>query len=77
MLFLDWVQGNCFGFDVTIFLKNSPLPFIKFQVILIDTRTEMVSVNNLLKQTGTVYRMNLQFPFTISASSFICPAGKY
>ena len=27
---------------------------IKFEVILMDTTTETVSVNNLLKQTGTV-----------------------
>ena len=42
-----------------------------------DTRTETVSVNNLLKQTGTVYRIIWQLPFTISASSFISPASKY
>ena len=50
---------------------------IKFEVILMDTRTETVSVNNLLKQTGTVYTMTLHLPFTISPSSFISPAGKY
>ena len=42
-----------------------------------DTRTENVSVNNLLKQTGTIYRIILHLPFTISASSFISPDGKY
>ena len=50
---------------------------IKFEVILMDTRKEMVSVNNLLKQTRTVYRIILQLPFTISTSSFISPASKY
>ena len=34
---------------------------IKFDVILMDTKTETVSVNKLLKQTGTVYRIILQF----------------
>ena len=33
---------------------------INFEVILMDTKTEMVSVNNLLKQTGIVYRMIFQ-----------------
>ena len=42
-----------------------------------DTITQTVSVNNLLKQTGTIYRMILHLPFTISASSFISPSGKY
>ena len=37
------------------------------------TRKQMVIVNNLLKQTGTIYRMILQLPFTISASSFMSP----
>ena len=26
ILFLDWLQGDCFGLDVTIFLKKSPWP---------------------------------------------------
>ena len=39
-----------------------------------DTRTENVSINNLLEQTGTLYRMILHLPFTISASSFISSA---
>ena len=30
---------------------------IKFELILMDTRTKTVSVNNLLKETGTVYRI--------------------
>ena len=30
---------------------------IKFEVILMDTRKETVSVNDLLKQTGTIYRI--------------------
>ena len=34
-----------------------------------DTTTETVSVNNLLKQTGTIYRIILHLPFTVSASS--------
>ena len=50
---------------------------IKFEVILMEKITERVSVNKLLKQTGTIYRMILELPFTISASSFISPAGKY
>ena len=47
---------------------------IKFDLIQMNTRTETVSVNNLLKQTGTIYRMILQLPFTLS---FMSPAGKY
>ena len=34
---------------------------IKFEVILMATKTKTVSVNKLLKQTGTVYRIILQF----------------
>ena len=35
-----------------------------------DTRTETVSVNNLLKETSTVYRMILHLPFIVYMSSW-------
>ena len=47
---------------------------IKFEVLLMDTRTENVIVNNLLKQTGTIYRIILHLPFIVD---YIFPAGKY
>ena len=60
MLFLDWVQGHCFHFHVTIFLKKEPMTIatiLKFDIILMNTRTEtVVSVNNLLKKTANIYR---------------------
>ena len=54
MLFLDWVEAHCFGFYVTIFRKMTIASIINFDIILMDTRTETVSINNLLKQTGTI-----------------------
>ena len=42
---------------------------IKFEVILMDTRTKMVSVNNLLKQKANIYKMILQLPFIVYISS--------
>ena len=36
------------------------------------TRKEIVSVNNLLKQTGTIYRMILQLPFTLYQLHHLC-----
>ena len=69
MLFLDWVEGHCFGCDVTIFWKMTIATIIKFDIILMDTRTEKVSVNNLIKQKGTIYRMILHLPFIVYISS--------
>ena len=69
MLFLDWVEGHSFGFDVTIFWKMTIAAIIKFDIILLDTRTEKVSVNNLLKQKGTIYRIILHLPFIVYISS--------
>ena len=43
---------------------------IKFRVILMDTRTEKVIVNNLLKETGTIYRIILNLPFIVYISSW-------
>ena len=68
MLFLDWVQEYCFGFDVTIFVEKEPMTIatiIKFEVILMDTRTETVSVNNLLKDKGNNYRIIVHLPFIL------------
>ena len=70
MLFLDWVERNCFGFDVTIFRKITIATIIKFDLIQMDTRTEKVSVNRLLKQKGTIYRMILHLPFIVYISSW-------
>ena len=51
MLFLDWVQGHCFDFDVNISEKESMTiaTIVKFEVILMDTRKSMVSLNKFLK----------------------------
>ena len=35
-LFLDWVEGHCFGFDVTIFRKMTIAAMIKFDIIYTD-----------------------------------------
>ena len=43
---------------------------IKFDLIVMGTKREMVSVNNLLSQKGTIYRMILHLPFIIYISSW-------
>ena len=43
---------------------------IKFDLILMDTRTETVSVNDLLKETGNIYRIILHLPFIVYISSW-------
>ena len=72
MLFLDWVARTLFWFWCDNILENEPITIatiIKFDIILMDTRTEKVSVNNLLKQKGTIYRMILHLPFIVYISS--------
>ena len=31
MLFLDWVQGDCFGFDVTVTVQMGETPALDWQ----------------------------------------------